>query len=270
MPTPHGILIGTSGYSYDDWVGPVYPSGTAKSEFLRLYAQRFAFTELNFTYYRLPSAKALAGMSRKTPEGFQFAVKAHQSLTHEAPSDWEEQAHAFATAVSELDASGKLLGVLLQFPYRFHYTKENRRYLGALCRRLGRLPLILEFRNTEWFTSSVYEEMRDRGLSLVVPDMPELRGLPYQTRESSDGGIPITGPLSYVRMHGRNRDTWWTGDNVTRYDYQYSLPELREWIPLLRDAQRRSERVVVSFNNHARGQAVVNAEQLQALLSESA
>jgi uncharacterized protein YecE (DUF72 family) len=57
---------------------------------------------------------------------------------------------------------------------------------------------------------------------------------------------------------------------VTRYDYQYSLPELREWIPLLRDAQRRSERVVVSFNNHARGQAVVNAEQLQALLSESA
>ena len=76
------IKIGTSGFSYDDWLGPVYPAGLPARDQLAFYAREFSTVELNVTYYRVPDARMVAGWARKTPDEFVFSVKAYQGLTH--------------------------------------------------------------------------------------------------------------------------------------------------------------------------------------------
>ncbi|MFW5688222.1 MAG: DUF72 domain-containing protein [Spirochaetota bacterium] len=256
------VFVGTSGYSYDDWVGPVYPKGTRRSDFLDHYARRFSFTELNFTYYRQPTRSGLAAIRRKVPEGFLFTVKAHQSLTHDRSPGWERQAEHFLDALSALSdhgAGGALAGVLLQFPYSFHYTTENRRYLASLTHALRPVRLFVEFRTADWDQESVWREMERRELGLVVPDLPKLDGLPRIAPR-------LTAPWGYVRFHGRNRDTWWSGTNVTRYDYRYSAEELAEWTDPVRSLAAGGEAVLVAFNNHFAGQAVENAQEFAAMI----
>jgi len=265
------ILIGTSGYSYDDWVGPVYPSGTPRSDFLEHYARRFDMTELNFTYYRQPTASGLRAIAAKTPTGFRFTVKAHQSLTHDRGVDWPNGAERFLEAVSELtsveenDATGRtihgdrLAGVLLQFPFSFHYDAENRRYLASVTDALRPLRLFVEFRNAEWDRESVWREMHRRRLGLVVPDLPRLDGLPETPPR-------LTTSWGYVRFHGRNAANWWRGSNVSRYDYLYREEELAEWVAPVTAMADEGEAVIVTFNNHFGGQAVQNAEQFAAMI----
>lgn len=172
------VLIGTSGYSYEDWVGTFYPPGLPSDQFLPYYAERFPMTELNFSYYRQPSATIIENMVGRTPEGFRFAIKAHRSMTHDVSGGWRDDVSRFVDGIAPLVDAHRLLGVLLQFPYRFHYTVGNRRYLANLCRALEGLPLFLEFRHREWQRDSVYDQMRDMDLGLVLTDMPSLRGLP--------------------------------------------------------------------------------------------
>jgi uncharacterized protein YecE (DUF72 family) len=269
------LLVGTSGYSYDDWVGPVYPPGTRKAQFLEHYARRFRMTELNFTYYSRPTADALRRIAAKTPARFLFSVKAHRSLTHDRAADWHREAEHFHEAVGALASvprtdtaygqthHDQLAGVLLQFPYSFHYEAECRRYLASLTDALQPLRLFIEFRNAEWDQPSVWREMERRELGLVVPDLPRLNGLPHTPAR-------LTAPWGYVRFHGRNADQWWSGTNITRYDYLYREEELREWIDPVNSMVREAEAVIVTFNNHFAGQAVRNAEQFSAMIGATA
>jgi len=178
------ILIATSGYSYADWVGPVYPPGTDKRDFLPLYARRFPFTELNFTYYREPTAEGLRQIADKAPPSFRFVIKAHKTLTHERGAGWEGGAERFLEALEGLagagsgSSAGRLLGVLLQFPYSFHYDAINRRYLASVTDALKPTRLFAEFRNDEWDRASVWSEMERRDVGLVIPDLPQLDRLP--------------------------------------------------------------------------------------------
>jgi uncharacterized protein YecE (DUF72 family) len=254
------LLIGTSGFSYDDWAGPFYPESLPQRERLAYYAQYFPFTEINFSYYRMPSARRLAGMLERVPEHFVFSVKAHGSLTHERPDDWRSYARRFAEAVTPLIERTALGGVLLQFPYSFHYTPGNRRYLDELCRELAALPRFLEFRNEEWQRDSVYAHMRRLGVGYVVTDLPRLRGLPEST-------VTTTNQAAYLRFHGRNAAKWWQGDNRSRYDYSYSIEELRPWAETVRELMTQVTIIMVAFNNHADGHAVANARDLQGLLN---
>jgi uncharacterized protein YecE (DUF72 family) len=253
------ILVGTSGFSYDDWVGPVYPQGTARQDFLNLYAARFPFVELNFSYYRQPSAHMLEKMLRSTPEAFLFAVKAHQSLTHAPGEDTAAPAQVFREGIAPLAESGRLAAVLCQFPHSFHYTPASRRHLGRLCGQLQGLPLAVEFRSGEWQRESVYAGLRDFGAALVNVDAPPLPRLPRPSAVA-------TSALGYVRFHGRNAGQWWRGDSTSRYDYLYRESELSEWVPLIRDLAGRVRLLLVAFNNHYKGQAARNAGDLNLLL----
>ncbi|MFO7780819.1 MAG: DUF72 domain-containing protein [Spirochaetia bacterium] len=274
------VVVGTAGYSYTDWIGPYYPEGTPSSEFLTRYARDFPMTELNFSYYRMPEPQMLSRLVEKTPDGFRFVVKAHRSLTHERAASWREDARRFAEANRALQDAGRLAGLLLQFPYSFHYTRENRRYLAELCEALSpavgpggggtggapsadaRPSLFLEYRNAEWQRESVYQEMRARNLALVMTDMPRLRGLPAPA-------TVVTADRAYLRFHGRNASMWWEGDNRSRYDYLYSAAELEEWVAPIRAVADRVSELIVTFNNHANAQAVHNARALIALLNRA-
>jgi uncharacterized protein YecE (DUF72 family) len=256
------VFVGTSGFSYEDWRKAFYPEELPKEDFLRFYSLYFQFVELDYTYYRMPQAAGLRKLAEHTREGFRFAVKAHRSLTHEANQDWRGNALDFSRALDPLAAENRLAGCLLQFPYRFKYTSENRIYLRDLVEALGPFPLFLEFRNSEWLTDAVFEEMKRRNLGYVMVDEPELKGLP-------DRRLKVTAELSYLRFHGRNADNWWNGDNVSRYDYLYSDEELAEWLPRIAKARKSTSILYIAFNNHYGGQAVKNARSLITLIADS-
>lgn len=255
------VLIGTSGYSYDDWVGPVYPSGTDKREFLAHYAAKFPIVELNFTYYAQPTPRTLAHMIEATPEGFLFSVKAHRTMTHEIGDSWEKDVAAFREGIRPLADTGRLAAVLVQFPYSFAYTPESRNRLAALCGMLEGLPLAVEFRKSDWLRDSVYDGLRERKAALVSVDEPDL---PKLLKPST----VVTSDFAYIRFHGRNATNWWTGDNVTRYDYRYRREELEEWVERIRTVLERARMAMLFFNNHRRGMAAQNAVEMRSLLEE--
>ena len=253
------VLIGTSGYSYGDWVGPFYPEGLPKREYLSFYAAEFPVVELNFSYYTQPSASTLARMIEKTPEDFRFAIKAHQSLTHNIGEDFPAEVERYKQGIRPLADSGRLAAVLLQFPYSFHYTPGCRRHLQRLCQSLADLPTAVEFRSNEWQRSSVYEGLRALNTAVVNVDEPRLPKLPEPTEM-------VSSELAYLRFHGRNAANWWKGDNVSRYDYLYSGDELSEWLPMIERMLGKARLLLVIFNNHSRGRAIQNARELQGLL----
>jgi uncharacterized protein YecE (DUF72 family) len=255
------VFIGTSGYSYDDWVGPVYPAGSSKQDFLSLYARQFPIVELNFTYYQQPSARSLDRMISCTPDPFLFALKAHRSMTHEIGESWDADVAAFRQGIQPLVDARRLAAVLLQFPYSFAYTPESRTRLAALCGKLEGLPLAVEFRKSDWLKEPVFDGLRQRGVTLVSVDEPDLPKLLRPTTE-------ITGGFGYVRFHGRNKSAWWTGDNASRYDYLYSPAELEEWVDRIKSILARVPILLLFFNNHWRGSAAKNAREMQLLLRE--
>ena len=261
METSGGrLLIGTSGFSYKDWEGTLYPPGTPKEDYLGLYAAEFPVVELNFSYYVQPAARTLERMVRGTAEGFLFAIKAHRSLTHEPGEDLPADIRRFREGIAPLAEAGRLAAVLLQFPHSFHYTPASRRRLAVLCEGFAGLPTAVEFRSSEWQRESVYEGLARWNAAFVNVDAPSLERLPGPSEQA-------TSELGYARFHGRNRAAWWQGDNATRYDYLYSAAELEEWVPRLERLLARVKIVLAIFNNHPGGQAVRNARELAARLA---
>lgn len=254
------ILVGTSGYSYKDWIGPVYPSGTRAGDMLSRYAAEFSFTELNFTYYRMPDSRQLQQMLTKTPPGFFFAVKANQLLTHQRDAATPEVFAAFRDALEPLLATDKLACVVAQFPYSFHRNPENVDYLYRLREGLSDLEIQVEFRNAGWLVPETGSILRELNLGYVCVDEPRLQGLipPIAT---------ATTPTGYIRFHGRNAAKWYRHRAAyERYDYLYTEAELREWLPRIVKLKEKTRRIFIAFNNHFGGQAVANARMLQALL----
>ena len=253
------IYVGTSGYSYDDWVGPYYPADLPKNKRLDFYAQEFNACELNFSYYRIPTPWMLERIAAKTGKGFQFAIKANQAMTHQR----EENANVFAQFVQALDPllqAGKFGCVLLQFPSSFRARPENLHYLRLCRERLGDLPAVVEFRHAGWLTDETLAFLRAQNLGFCAVDQPRLRGLLPPVAH-------VTADVAYVRFHGRNAKKWWQHEHAwERYDYAYTQEELAEWVPKIKKLDAQAEKTFVFTNNHWRGQAVDTARQLQNLL----
>ena len=256
------ILVGTCGYSYNEWVGPVYPQATKREQFLSLYASRFKTVELDYTFYKMPEPGNMTKLVEGS-QGLTFAVKAHQTLTHTIDTaKWQDQAKIYIEAIKPLQENGRLEAVLLQFPFSFHYENDNRRYLGKILDVFSGIPAAVEFRNAEWINNRVIDGLKGRGVTLVGLDMPDLKGLP-PTMDV------VTAPLAYFRLHGRNKETWWGSDSTARYDYLYTDSELEAVTERIKQIIVKADRILVYFNNHARGQAVENAETLAKILEKA-
>ncbi|MBI9101163.1 MAG: DUF72 domain-containing protein [Spirochaetales bacterium] len=258
------IFIATSGYSYKDWKGVFYPKELSAGKYLAYYSKFFPFTELNFSYYKQPEERQSLKFLEETDKKFLFSIKAHQSLTHQPTATWKEDVKIFSGGIAPLSDANRLASVILQFPFSFKYTKENRIYLSNLCKNLSiensnRIPLSIEFRNREWDKPSVISGMKEIGAGWIVSDNPELKGLPK-------GEMKWTSETAYLRFHGRNRENWWQGDNVSRYDYRYSTEELTEAAEAIKKMSGKVKRMFIAFNNHHKGQAVENALELKDLV----
>ncbi|MBI5478369.1 MAG: DUF72 domain-containing protein [Deltaproteobacteria bacterium] len=258
------ILIGTSGYSYDDWRGRFYPAGLPKHRFLAFYAEHFPVCEINFTYYRPPDARTMDGMLRKSGGRVEMVVKAPAALTHERVDDPAPAARALVAALAPLQSAGVLGAVLLQFPFSFHETPTNRDHLRRMRDLLPDLPLVVEVRNSRWISEATFDLLRESRLAFCNVDEPRLEGLLPPL------GV-VTAAPGYVRFHGRNAARWWEHEHAyERYDYRYADGELREWLPRLAGMKKRAEKSYVFFNNHFDGQAIDGARALRRLLDSAA
>ena len=263
------IKVGTSGFSFSDWKGTVYPTDIREREMLPYYEKELGFSalEVNFTYYTLPSQKSLAAMSQKTSERFEFVVKAFKGMTHEirnketgAMVDNQETFKKFKYGLIPLMGDGKLACVLAQFPYGFFPNRENLVYLQGFKKQMEDVPLVFEFRNQTWLKEKTFQFLETNGMGFCIVDEPKLTKLmPYVPKATSE--------IGYFRFHGRNSN-WFNVPISVRYDYLYSESELKEFIPGIKDISHKTTRTLVFFNNCHAGSAAKNAAQMAQLLTE--
>jgi len=253
------IRLGTSGFSYDDWIGPVYPADLPRWQWLSYYASEFDTVELNVTYYRVPAWKTVAGWVQKTPQDFLFAVKAHRSLTHErVQPDYE----AFLNGIAPLVDGERLACILAQFPYSFKPTEDNREYLHRMREGLGETPVVVEFRHAAWIQEETFDMLERLNLGFCCVDEPALDGLMPPT-------IRVTAAPAYVRFHGRNAAKWWKHEEAwQRYDYTYAADELAEWAPKIKSLDQHSPLTLVYANNHYKGQSIETMRKLGEILAQ--
>ncbi len=253
------LRVGTSGYSYAEWSGAgFYPPETSARDMLPLYARQFSITELNYTWYQMPKAAAMARMLSKVPTGFDFAAKLTRSMTHEVdPHGWRADVDRFREGMAPLTQAGRLAAVLVQLPSAFDRSRGHRLYLAHLLDALEGLPAALEFRHRSWAEERVFQELERRRVTLVTVDAPKLPDLfpPLAVVTNPD--------LLYIRFHGRNARGWRSGNMQKQFDYDYSAAELAEWSGRIIPAMAaRCGDGIVFFNNHVRGQAPRNAKLL--------
>lgn len=250
------VHIGTSGYHFRDWKGPFYPFNLPDREMLSFYCQFFDTLELNFTHYRVPTARSMDSIVRKTPADFHIWIKAHQYMTHQRGEN-SDIFRQFREGIKPVAESGKLCGILAQFPFSFKCNRENASYLLALRESLAGLNVAVEFRHISWIMPELFDFLEENNMIYCIPDEPDLPGL-----------VPpdphITCDVGYVRLHGRNKRDWWgEGD---RYNYEYSEDELKEWSKTIERLSAGARVIYLLFNNCHLGQAVRNALTMQQIL----
>jgi uncharacterized protein YecE (DUF72 family) len=295
------ILVGTC-----SWTDPTliacrrfYPAGVSSAEArLRFYAEHFPLVEVDSTYYAPPSERNARFWAERTPDGFVFDVKAYALLTGHgarfdrlptalralvtAPADGNKNVYLrhlpaegveliwriHRQALEPLREAGKLGAVLFQFPPWFTRTTENVDYVRSLRRRLPDYRLAVEFRGGGWMeeeaAAGTLALLEHEGLAYVSVDEPQ--GL----RSSTPPVAAATTELGYVRLHGRNRDTWDARSAVAsdRFNYLYSDGELHEWLPRVRELAQTARAVHVLFNNNYEDYGLRNARQMASLLAE--
>ena len=246
------ILIGTSGLSFDDWIGEVYPPHTRKQDMLPYYVGILGFKalEVNYTYYSMPSRKTMESFVRRTPRDFAFVVKAYKGITHSVENDIRQTCRFFKEGVEPLGANLKAL--LFQFPYVFLPNDQNIDYIRKLKDEFAGYESVIEFRNAQWFKECYFDLLRKLSLGFCIVDEPKLKGLMPFTPV-------LTSTTGYFRFHGRNR-AWFKEPVDVRYDYLYSEKELKGFVqPILDVASQAQGTTFVFFNNCHRGKAAKNA-----------
>jgi len=252
------LRIGTSGYSFRDWVGTVYPDRTAPNRFLEVYAKDFDTVEINTTYYHIPEPKLFERMLAKVPETFEFVVKAPKELTHQRER-MDAAVATFLLALRPLIEAEQLGGLLLQFPQSFHPGTPAQEHLKRIADALSDpgYSLHVEFRHKDWIQPETFELLQSLELGFVNVDLPRLRSLPEPTSLT-------TTDIAYHRLHGRNAAMWYNPPAGTyRYDYLYNDVELDEWADRIQETAGKARKVYVFGNNCHKGSSFVDALRLK-------
>ncbi len=260
------IRIGPAGWSYKDWEGIVYPEKPGKKFDPLAYLARFFDTiEINSSFYRPPAATSAKSWANRVSDNpsFTFAAKLHQVFTHERGKATIEDEKLFREGINPLTEAGRLGALLLQFPWSFKNDSEERTYLFNLLERFKEYPLILEVRHASWNQEAIYETLADLGVGVCNIDQPLFS-------RSIKPGARSTSQIGYVRLHGRNYQSWFkeSAPRDDRYNYLYSLEELDPWISRIKEIAQHTKETYVITNNHFRGQAVVNAVEIKSTLAE--
>ncbi len=257
------LRIGPAGWSYPDWKGKVYPVKRPRGfEEAAYLAEFFDTLEINTTFYSPPRRDLARSWARQVERNrnFKFTAKVYRRFTHERDAGPGDE-RAYKEGVAPLAEGGRLGALLLQFPWSFRYTPENREYLLALVGRFREYPLVVEVRHSSWNQPEVLEMLAEMNVGLCNVDQPVIG-------RSMAPSEYVTASLGYVRLHGRNYQQWF-GDHpvAERYNYLYSRGELEPWAARIRKMLEAAGSVYVIANNHFEAKSVVNALQLRALVT---
>jgi uncharacterized protein YecE (DUF72 family) len=273
------ILVGCSGWSYNDWVGAFYPVGLANKNgaWFDYYAQYFGTVEINSTFYRPPGEFQVNAWIKKAKDkkDFEYSVKVPQLVTHKALVEGDKELATFwatsfeKTCVKPLAEANILGGVLLQLS---PYFKNEGSALDALKGVLDAVSnqefdYAVEFRHNSWLDESkkeidaaTLEALGERNVANVLIDGPGLHVGAVQTANHA-----------YLRFHGRNYDIWYREEKeddhrLDRYDYLYKRDQLEPWVPQIKKTEMKEAKVRIYFNNHARAKSVRNGFLLMDML----
>jgi uncharacterized protein YecE (DUF72 family) len=254
----HQIRIGPAGWSYKDWEGTVYPPHGSKFDHLAYLASFFDTIEINSPFYRIPPPTHSKSWVRRVADNpnFKFTTKVFRGFTHDDASLADADVTAFRHYLDPLADANRLGAVLLQYPWSFKNGDESRDKLAALFNAFDGYPLALEVRHSTFQNEEFLQFLNEHDVAWVNVDQP----LFHDSVKPSD---TMTGPLAYARLHGRNYEKWFAhGETWERYNYLYSKEELSPWVDRIQTMASAKETYVVT-NNHFRGQAIVNAVELE-------
>jgi uncharacterized protein YecE (DUF72 family) len=253
----HPIRIGPAGWSYKDWEGTVYPPHGSRFDALAYLAGFFDTIEINSPFYRIPPSSHSRSWVRRVEfnRDFQFTTKIFRGFTHEKASPLAADFAAFRDYLDPLAEAGLLGAVLLQFPWSFKDSPESRERLTRLFTEFAAFPKALEVRHATFQSEEFVHFLEDHQVSWVNVDQPLFS-------DSVKPASTVTGPVAYVRLHGRNYEKWFAHEESwERYNYLYSAKELEPWAGRIREMSESKATYVIT-NNHFRGQAIVNAGDL--------
>ena len=268
MPLSQTLHCGTSGWSYAHWNGIVYPKSKPRGfHALEYLSHYFDATEINTTFYQ-PIRPEIARLWAQKVSGnpkFLFTAKLHRRFTHERLLD-PVDIGTFRDGLLPLLRCGKLGCVLMQFPWTFRYTEENREYLVQLRRAFHEFPLVAEMRHSSWTFDEALGTLIDYRIGFCNIDQAAY------TKATPPTSF-LTSPIGYIRLHGRNPQDWQQEFRLAdkpapRHDYLYSREELQEWKTRIEHVHRCAARTFVFANNDVGGKSVVNALQLAQMLGD--
>ena len=256
------ILVGTAAWSdHLDF----YPKGLKPGDRISYYAQHFPVVEVNSSYYHIMPQRNYRLWTEKTPPEFAFNVKAFGQLTghvRDQPAT-PEVFEQFRDSYAPLREAGKLGAVLFQYPPWFGANEENRAYIAHCAELMAADPLLIEFRNSSWLKGAQTEDtlkfLREQHLAYVTVDAPQV-GTGTAPRV-----VAATSPqLAYLRLHGRNTETWYKRVETTgeRFNYLYDAEEIAQLADDARALAEHAALVHVIFNNNMQNYAVTNARMM--------
>ena len=276
------IRVGPAGWSYPDSPGHVYPANVpSRFDALGFLAPYFDTVEINSTFYRPQHARTYASWAKRVAANpaFRFTVKLWQLFTHGAAATVEgargvpggggagtwtaDDVRMVTEGLAVLRGEGRLGALLAQFPWSFRPDARGKARLERLVETFRDWPLAVEVRHGRWNRPEQLAFLRRLGVGFANLDQPVIG-------ESLPPTAHATGPLGYVRFHGRNYEHWF-GEHESaaqRYDYLYTAAELAPWVERIKalGATDGVTDVYVITNNHFEGKGPANALMIRSML----
>ncbi|HEX9249999.1 MAG TPA: DUF72 domain-containing protein [Gemmatimonadaceae bacterium] len=262
------LRFGPAGWMYKDWEGIVYPRPKPPHfDQLRYIAEFFDTVEINSSFYGPPLPRTASSWVQRVEEhkNFRFTAKLWKRFTHKRDTAWTTaEVDQVRAAFDVMMDSGRLGAVLLQFPWSFRRTEENREWLGDVVRTFREYPLVVEVRHSSWLEPDFLLDLEENGIGFVNIDQPLYH-------DSIGPTAHATSHVGYVRVHGRNYKDWFRkkASVEQRYDYLYRADQLRPWAERVKEiaSDPATADVYVVTNNHYKGKAVANALMLKSMVT---
>jgi uncharacterized protein YecE (DUF72 family) len=247
VKTLDNIRLGTSGWSYREWIGPFYKK--KEKSMLSAYTKVFKTVEINSTFYRYPSKGMAMGWLKYSPTDFIFVAKLPKLITHEKKLSLvegvEDDLKRFCELMEPLHLNGKLGCILIQLPPRFGFNLDLMEDFFKILPT--NIKFAVEFRDSSWMRDETWRLLKKYKVAYTIVDEPLL---PPE--------VHVTSKIAYFRWHGRGTRPW--------YNYRYSINELEPWVPKVKEVASKVETVYGYLNNHYHGYAVENCLQILEML----
>jgi len=247
------VWLGCSGWYYKDWVGPFYRED--EKSMLTAYSRVFKTVEIDSTFYRNPTKGMVFGWLRYTKPDFMYSAKLPKLITHKkklaSEKGVEEDLNKFLQLMEPLQFNGKLACLLAQLPPGLKFDLNLLESFFALFPTQFRLAV--EFRHPSWLNPQTLQLLEKYKVAYAAVDEPLL-----------PPDMHVTSDIAYIRWHGKGEQPW--------YNYHYKTEELKPWVPKVKTAAKKAEKVFGYFNNHYHAYAVKNtlemAEMLEVITTE--